>query len=97
MHSIFFAHPVMDSRKFEKQRNTLLRHTIASDNSHKNNDNSIIFDQKVPAARVLSKPSGGAAEDNVEERKNSEVTQFFVTCYVRTDGRTDVWTERRGS
>ena len=44
MHSIFFAHPVMDSRKFEKQRNTLLRHTIASDNSHKNNDNSIIFD-----------------------------------------------------
>ena len=27
--------------------------------------------------RVLSSPSGEAAEDNVEERENSEVTQFF--------------------
>ena len=41
-------------------------------------------------ARVLSSPSGGAAEDNVEERENSEVTQFLVTGYVlRTDGRMD--------
>ena len=50
---------------------------------------------------------GMAKEDNVEERENSEVTQFLVTGYVtdgqtdvRTDGRTDVrtdgWTERRG-
>ena len=40
---------------------------------------------------------GEAAEDNVEERENSEVTQFLVTgyglrmyvqTYVRTDGRT---------
>ena len=29
------------------------------------------------AGRVLSSPSGEAAEDNVEERENSEVTQFF--------------------
>ena len=42
--------------------------------------------------RVLSSPSGEAAEDNVEERENSEVTQFLVTGYVlRTDVlRTDV-------
>ena len=34
--------------------------------------------------------SGEAAEDNVEERENSEVTQFLVTGYrLRTDGRTD--------
>ena len=43
----------------------------------------------------------GAAEDNVEERENSEVAQFFlvlhVTGYVRTDVRTDVWTGRPGS
>ena len=45
---------------------------------------------KVPAARVLSSPSGGAAEDNVEEIENSEVTQLLVTGYVlRTDGRMD--------
>ena len=38
----------------------------------------------------LTSPSGGAAEDTVEERENSEVTQFLVTGYVlRTDGRTD--------
>ena len=36
-----------------------------------------MFYQKVPAARVLSSPSGEAAEDKVEERENSEVTQFF--------------------
>ena len=48
--------------------------------------------------RVLSSPSGEAAEDNVEERENSEVTQFLVTgydyvrTYRRTDGRTDVRT-----
>ena len=47
-----------------------------------------IIYKKVPAARVLSSPSGEAAEDNVEERENSEVTQFFVTGYGRTDGRT---------
>ena len=36
------------------------------------------------------------AEGNVEERENSEVTQFLVTGYVlRTDRQTDVWTERR--
>ena len=43
-------------------------------------------------------PPGGAAENNVEGRENSEVTQFLVTGYVlrtdgraygRTDGRTD--------
>ena len=56
----------------------------------------------MPAARALSSPSGEAAEDNVEERENSEVKQFFgyrlrVTGYGWTDGRTDVWTERRGS
>ena len=41
-------------------------------------------------------PFGAAKEDNVEERENFEVKQFFgvlhVTCYgrtyVRTDGRT---------
>ena len=36
---------------------------------------------------VLSSPSRGAAEDNVEERENSEVTQFLVTGY--SYGRTD--------
>ena len=58
----------------------------------------------MPAARALSNPSGEGAEDNVEERENSEVAQFLVTGYRlrlrtdgRTDGRTDVWTERRGS
>ena len=49
----------------------------------------------MPAARVLSSPSGGAAEDNVEERENSEVTQFLVTGYVRTYGRTYVRTDVR--
>ena len=63
---------------------------------HKKKDFVIKTDSKVPAARVLSSPSGGAAEDNVEERENSEVTQFFVTCYVlRTDVRTDVRTDGR--
>ena len=48
----------------------------------------------MPAARALSSPSGEAAEDNVEERENSEVTQFLVTGYgLRTDGRTDVRTD----
>ena len=59
----------------------------------------------MPAARVLSSPSGEAAEDNVEERENSEVKQFFgyrlwVTqgrtygwTYVRTDGQRDVEVE----
>ena len=42
---------------------------------HTNMKNIIHY--KVPAARVLSSPSGEAAEDNVEERENSEVTQFF--------------------
>ena len=46
----------------------------------------------------MSSPSGEAAEDNVEERENSEVTQFFgyglqVTGYVRKDGRTDIRTD----
>ena len=48
----------------------------------------------MPAARALSSPSGEAAEDNVEERENSEVTQFLVTGYV-TDGQTDVRTYGR--
>ena len=58
---------------------------------------SLFIYQKVPAARVLSSPSGGAAEDNVEERENSEVTQFLVTGYGygRTDVRTDVRTDGR--
>ena len=48
--------------------------------------------------KVLSSSSGEAAEDNVEERENSEVKQFFgYRLRLRTDGRTDVWTERRGS
>ena len=59
-----------------------------------------MFYWKVPATRVLSSPSGGAAEDNVEERENSEVTQFFDrrgTGTGTTDGRrrtTDGRTDR---
>ena len=59
--------------------------------------------RKYPLHGYCLAPPGGAAEDNVEERENSEVTQFLVTGYGygqtdgRTDGRTDVWTERRGS
>ena len=50
----------------------------------------------MPVAWALSRTSGEAAEDNVEERENSEVTQFLVTGYVlRTDGRTDVRTDGR--
>ena len=56
----------------------------------------------MPAAWALSSPSGEAAEDNVEERENSEVKQFFglggitgyglLTDYLRTtgDGQKDV-------
>ena len=46
----------------------------------------------MPAARVLSSPSGEAAEDNVEERENSEVTQFLGgrgTGTTTDDGRTE--------
>ena len=45
----------------------------------------------MPAARALSSPSGEAAEDNVEERENSEVTQFLGGRGTGTDddGRTD--------
>ena len=39
--------------------------------------------------RVLSSPSREAAEDNVEERENSEVKQFFGYRLRVTDGRTD--------
>ena len=46
----------------------------------------------MPAARVLSSPSGEAAEDNVEERENSEVKQFFGSGGITGDG----WTDRRG-
>ena len=46
----------------------------------------------MPAARALSSPSGEAADDNVEERENSEVTQFLVTGYGY--GRTDVRMDR---
>jgi len=42
----------------------------------------------------LAPPGGGAAEDNIEEKDNSEV-KVMVTGYGRTDVRTDVWTERR--
>ena len=55
-----------------------------------------LFNWKVSAARALSSPSREAAEDNVEERENSEVKQFFgsggITGYgLRvTDGQTDV-------
>ena len=53
----------------------------------------------MPAARALSSPSWEAAEDNVEERENSEVTQFLGGWGTGTgtddgrrtddDGRTD--------
>ena len=46
----------------------------------------------MPAARALSSPSGETAEDNVEERENSEVTQFLAGRGTGTDdddGRTD--------
>ena len=33
--------------------------------------------EKVSAVRVLSSSSGVAKEDNIEERENSEVKQFF--------------------
>ena len=46
--------------------------------------------RKYPLRGYCLAPPGGAAEDNVEERENSEVTQFLVTGYGyrRTDGRT---------
>ena len=55
----------------------------------------------MPAARALSSPSGEAAEDNVEERENSEVKQFFgsggitgyglrTTGYGQTDGKIEI-------
>ena len=47
----------------------------------------------MPAARALSSPSGEAAEDNVEEKENSEVMQCLVTGYGY--GRTDVPTDGR--
>ena len=43
--------------------------------------------------RVLSSPSRGAAEDNVEKRENSEVTQFCGYGLQVTDGRTDLRTD----
>ena len=52
------------------------------------------------AVRALSSPSGVAKEDNVEERENYEVKQFFGWAELRsvmfrdfTDGQTDVEVE----
>ena len=46
--------------------------------------------RKYPLRGYCLAPPGKAAEDNVEERENSEITQFLVTGYgyVRTDVRT---------
>ena len=53
-----------------------------------------LSNQKVPAARALSSPSGEAAEDNVEEREKFWVGRNYglLTDYLRTtgDGQTDV-------
>ena len=52
------------------------------------------YTRKYPLRGYCLAPPGGAAEDNVEERENSEVTQFLVTGYVlRTDGQRDVKVE----
>ena len=56
--------------------------------------------KKYPLRGYFLAPPGGTAEDNVEEREKSEVTQLLVTGYVlrtdrRTDGRTDVRTDGR--
>ena len=53
---------------------------------------ALCITRKYPLRGYCLAPPGGAAEDNVEERENSEVTQFFVTCYGRTYVRTDVRT-----
>ena len=50
-----------------------------------------LSDQKVPAARALSSPSGEAAEDNVEEREKFWVGRNYG---LLTDH--GGWTDRRG-
>ena len=45
-------------------------------------------------ARVISSPSGAAKEDNVKERENSEVKQFFASGGITGYGYG--WTDRRG-
>ena len=64
----------------------------------------ILLTRKYPLrGYCLAPPGGGAAEDNVGERENLEVTQFLVTgygygctyvrMYVRTDVQRDVKVE----
>ena len=50
----------------------------------------ILTDRKCLLRGYVPSPSGAAKEDNVEERENSEVKQFFGQTESRTDGQTDV-------
>ena len=51
------------------------------------------YTRKYPLPGYVPNPSRAAKEDNVEERKNSEVKQFFGRAELRitvTEGQTDV-------